>query len=201
MIEKLFSCFNSLILIHLIFSCDSNSKNSRFEHDYPTYWEKYSDQQLIDSLYSDTLKIGLDSDGRNTSFRFYRQVISELIVDLQEDRKNKDSLYPKKPFDKVTIQTWPIGRIKQFNSKQISQFLEIINNPNSFDWSETTFETAYHVNFHMNNELVTTLSVNSVFSVVQPTQDWPKNKQFKFGGLKNTAKDELTKLVKQIYSD
>ena len=46
----------------LVASCSSRTDKKDFEHNYEKYWDKYTDQQLIDTLLSDTSVIKTNPD-------------------------------------------------------------------------------------------------------------------------------------------
>lgn len=122
-------------------ACQMNSDKQSFKHDYSKYWDLYTDKQLVNELYADTLIFGSDMDHGNRAF--YMNATSELLNDLQDDLNKIYSLYPQTAFDELTIRELPLGFEQPFSSDQVNKFLEIINNPTSFDWSETTYEPEY----------------------------------------------------------
>jgi hypothetical protein len=86
----------------LVASCGSRTDKKDFDHSYEKYWDKYTEKQLIDTLYSDTLMVGPDTEGGWTTREFYINTTKELLADLQDDKNKIDSLYPLTPFDEVT---------------------------------------------------------------------------------------------------
>jgi hypothetical protein len=186
----------TLTLTILFASCGSRTDKKDFVHRYEKYWDKYTDQQLIDTLFSDTLNVGPDTDGGWTTRAFYINTAKELIADLQDDKNKIDSLYPMTPFDELTIKKLPLGFKKTFTNEQTTKFLEIINNPVSFNWAETTYEPEFQLDFYQNNKLVASLTIGAGKSVVKT--DLPDFKKIKFGRLNTEAYTEMTKLLNEI---
>jgi hypothetical protein len=187
-----------LTLTILVTSCGSRKVKNVFAHNYVKYWDKYSEKQLIDTLFSDTLMVGPDSEGGWTTREFYINTTKELIADLRDDKNSIDRLYPMTAFDKLTIKKTPFGLESTFTSKQIERFLEIINDPVSFDWAETTYEPEYQVNFLRKNKIVATLTIGADKSIVKTELDWPKFKKMKFGRLKSDPYAKMIKLINEI---
>jgi len=167
-------------------------------HSYEKYWDKYSDQQLIDTLFSDTLNVGPDNEGGWTTREFYINTTKQLIAELQDDKNKIDSLYPMTHFDELTIKKLPFGIKKTFADKQTTKFLEIINDPVSFDWAETTYEPEFQLDFLKDNKVVASLTIGADKSVVKTNPDWPDYKKMKFGRLKSEAYTEMTKLINDV---
>ena len=184
-----------LTLTILLVSCSSQTNQKDFEHDYLKYWDKYTEQQLIDTLFSDTLLVGPDINGGWTSREFYINKITELLADIKDDQNNIDSLYPMTAFDKMTIQKLPLGFKKTFTNERANKFLEIINDPVSFDWSETTYEEEYRVDFFKNNKVVATLTIGADKSVIETEYNWSEYKKMKFGALKSESYNKLNKII------
>ena len=181
----------------LVTSCGSRTDNKNFEHNYEKYWDKYTEQQLIDTLYSDTLNVGPDTEGGWTSREFYKNTTLELIADLQEH--NVDSLYPMTEFDELTIKKIPLGFKKTFTNDQTTRFLEIINDPVSFDWGETTYEPEYQIDFLKSNNVVTSLTIGiQDMAIVKTEPDWPIFKRMKFGKLKSERYLDFVKIINEI---
>lgn len=186
------------ILIILHTSCVFNSDKKVFEHSYEKYWDKYSDEQLIDSLYSDTLIVGCGVEEGDVSKEFYINVTKELLVDLSEDKRNIDSLYPMTAFDCISISQLPLGLKRTFTEKQMKKFMEIINDPISFDWGETTYEAEFQVDFIRQGKKSASLTIGADTSVIE-TMGWPSFKKMKFGHLKPQACNNLKILLNDIY--
>lgn len=184
----------------LITSCSSRNGGKNFEHNYSKYWDKHTEQQLIDSLFSDTLNIVTDTEDGWTAREFYIKTTKELIADLQDDKGKIDSLYPMTDFDRLTIKKLPIGFKKTFTSEQTTKFLEIINNPLSFSWAETTYEPEFQLDFFKGNKVVASLTINEDKSVIKTNPDWPIFKKMKFGLLKSDPHAEITKLLNNIWN-
>lgn len=179
-----------LILATIICSCELKTAREDIEHKYITYWNTYTEQQLIDTLYSDTLRVGTDIE-------FYRNATKELLVDLQDDKNKIDSLYPMKAFNKLTIRKLPFGIEKTFTKEQAEKFLEIINNPVSFNWSETTYEAKYCIDFWKNKKLVATLTIDDDTTIIKNKQG-ESIRKMKFGRLNNEKILELKNLLNTI---
>lgn len=182
----------------LVASCGSRTDKKDFEHNYSKYWEKYTDQQLIDTLFSDTLNVGPDNEGGWTTREFYINTTKQLIADLQDDKNKIDSLYPMTPFDELTIKKLPLGFKKSFTNEQTKKFLEIINDPVSFNWAETTYEPKFQLDFFKDNEVVASLTIGADNSIVKTNSDWPDFKKMKFGRLKSEAFNDMTKLLNDV---
>ncbi len=182
----------------LVASCGSRTDKKDFEHNYLKYWDKYTDHQLIDTLFSDTLNIGPDTEGDWTTREFYINTTKELIADLQDDKNKIDSLYPMTAFDELTIKKFPLGFKKTFTNEQTTKFLEIINDPVSFDWAETTYEPEFQVDFLKNSKVVASLTIGADKSVIKTNPNWPDFKKFKFGRLKGERQKDLTKLLNDV---
>ena len=182
----------------LLASCSSRTDRKDFVHSYEKYWDKYTDQQLVDTLFSDTLDVGPDIEGGWTTREFYINTTKELIADLKDDKNKVDSLYPMTAFDELTIKKMPIGFSKTLTNQQTAKFLEIINNPVSFDWAETTYETEYKVEFLKNSKTVSILTIGADKSIIKTQPDWPDFKKMKFGRLKSEAYNEITKLLNEV---
>jgi hypothetical protein len=187
-----------LTLTVLVASCGSRTDKKDYVHSYEKYWDKYTDQQLIDTLFSDTLNIGPDTEGGWTTREFYINTTKQLIADLQDDQNKIDSLYPMKPFDELTIKKLPLGFKKTFTNEQTTNFLEIINDPISFDWAETTYEPEFQLDFLKDNKVVASLTIGADKSVIKTNPDWPDFKKMKFGRLKTEAYNEMNKLLNDL---
>lgn len=187
-----------LTLTILVASCSSRTDKKDYVHSYEKYWDKYSDQQLIDTLFSDTLNVGPDNEGGWTTREFYINTTKQLIAELQEDKNKIDSLYPMTSFDELTIKKLPFGIKKTFTDKQTTEFLEIINDPVSFDWAETTYQPEFQLDFFKDNKVVASLTIGADKSVVKTNPDWPDFKKMKFGRLKSEAYTEMTKLINDV---
>jgi len=187
-----------LTLTILVASCGSRTDKKNFEHNYSKYWDKFTDQELIDTLFSDTLNVGPDTEGGWTTREFYINTTKELIADLQNDKNKIDSLYPMAAFDELTIKKLPFGFKKTFTNEQTTKFLEIINDPVSFDWAETTYEPEFQVDFFKNSTVVATLTIGADKSIIKTNIDWPDFKKFKFGRLKAERYNDLTKLLNDV---
>jgi len=72
-----------LTSIILVASCSSQTDKKDFEHSYDKYLDKYTDQQLIDALFSDTLNVGPDTEGGWTTREFYTNTTKQLIADFK----------------------------------------------------------------------------------------------------------------------
>lgn len=187
-------------IVYLLFflsACSSESGKQVFKHNYPNFKKLYSQQELKNVLYRDTLDMGPDSDGRLTSNHFYVQSIQQLLEDLSDDRI-PDSLYPMQPFDEISVSRLPLGFSKSLSDKQMSRLLEIINNPVSFDWAETTYEAEIVVTFINNGSVVKSLTIGADLSVVQPEESWPAFRKMKFGSLKMEPRRKLRRLLTEI---
>lgn len=182
----------------LVASCTSRTEKKEFEHNYLKFWDKYTDQQLFDTLFSDTLNVAADSEGGWTTREFYIKTSKELIADLQDDKNKIDSLYPMAAFDELTIEKLPLGFRKTLSYDQTTKFLEIINDPVSFDWAETTYEPEFQVDFLKNSKVVASLTIGADKSVIKTNPDWPNFKKFKFGRLKGDRQNDLTKLLNDV---
>jgi hypothetical protein len=187
-----------LTLTIFVASCNSRPDKKPFGHNYKKYWDKYTEQQLIDTLFSDTLNVGPDTEGGWTTREFYINTTNELIADLQDDKNKIDSLYPKSAFDEVTIKKLPFGFKKTFTNEQTAKFLEILNDPVSFDWAETTYEPEYRVDFLSNNKVVATLTIGADKSIIKTEPDWPDFKKMKFGRLKAERYNDLNKILNNV---
>jgi len=187
-----------LTLTFLVASCGSRTNKKDYVHSYEKYWDKYTDQQLIDTLFSDTLNVGPDAEGGWTTSEFYIYATKELIADLQDDKNKIDSLYPMVAFDELTIKKLPLGFKKTFTNEQTRKFLAIINDPVSFDWAETTYEEEFQLDFHRDNKVVASLTIGADKSVIKTDPDWPNFKKFKFGRVKGECFNDLTKLLNNV---
>ena len=182
----------------LVASCGSRTDKKDFEHNYSKYWDKYTEQQLIDTLFSDTLNVGPDTEGGWTAREFYINTTNELITDMQDHKNKIDSLYPKSAFDEVTIKKLPFGFKRTFTNEQTANFLEILNDPVSFDWAETTYEPDYRVDFLSNNKVVATLTIGADKSIIKTEPNWPDFKKIKFGRLKAERHSDLNKILNDL---
>jgi hypothetical protein len=187
-----------LTLTILVASCGSRTDEKNFEHNYSKYWDKYTEQQLIDTLFSDTFDVGPDTEGGWTTREFYIKTTKHLIADLQDDKNKIDSLYPMIPFDELTIKKLPLSFKKTFSDEQTMKFLEIINDPVSFDWAETTYEPEFQLDFIKDNEVVASLTIDAEKSIVKTNPDWPDFKKMKFGRLKAERQKDMTKLLNDV---
>ena len=189
------------ILIFIYCSiCLLSCKNENYSLNYPKFYDKYSFDQLRDTLYSDTLFVGSDVDSGRTQIQWYTERISELLADLKSDWQIPDSLYPQRKFDKIKISHSPWEFDITLTNDQANRFLAIINDPVAFDWSETTSETEYISEFFLNGKVINTLSLGADQSVIQPSPGWPNFKKMKFGHLKRSSRNELYRLIDEITS-
>jgi hypothetical protein len=184
-----------LTLTILIVSCSSRTNKKEFEHNYVKYWDRYTEQQLIDTLFSDTLMVGPDTDGGRAPREFYINKIQELLTDLNNDKNKPERLYPMTDFDKLTIKKLPLGFKRIFTNEQVNKFLEIINDPISFEWGETTYEPKYRVDFLKDNKIVATLTIDEEKWIIKTELSWQDFKKMKFGALKSEPRNELIKLL------
>jgi hypothetical protein len=187
-----------LTLTILFASCSSRTDKKNFDHSYEKYWDKYTDQKLIDTLFSDTLNVGPDTEGSWTTREFYVNTTKQLIADLQDDKNKIGSLYPMTPFDELTIKKLPIGFKRTLTDEQTMKFLEIINDPVSFDWAETTYEPEFQVDFLKNSKVVASLTIGADKSIIKTNPNWPNFKKMKFGNLKALQRKELQKIINEI---
>jgi hypothetical protein len=187
-----------LTLTILVASCGSRTDRKDFEHSYEKYWDKYTDQQLVDTLFSDTLNVGPDTEGGWTTRVFYINTTKQLIADLQDDKNKIDSLYPMTPFDELTIKKLPLGFKKTFSDEETSKFLEIINDPVSFDWAETTYEPEFQLDFLKDNRVVASLTIGADKSIVKTNLDWSDFKKMKFGRLNGERYNDFTELLNDL---
>jgi hypothetical protein len=187
-----------LILVFLVASCASQMEKNDFEHNYVKYWDKYPAQQLIDTLFSDTLLVGPTTEGGWKTREFYINTTKELIADLRDDQKIIDSLYPMTDFDELTIKNLPHGLKNTFTKEQTVKFLQIINDPVSFNWSETTYEPEYCVEFWKNEEVVATLTIGADNTIIKTEPGWPLFKKMKLGQLKTARQSELTMILNEV---
>jgi hypothetical protein len=187
-----------LTLTVLVASCGSRTDKKDYVHSYEKYWDKYTDQQLIDTLFSDTLNVGPDTEGGWTTREFYINTTKELIADLEDDKNIIDSLYPLTAFDELTIKKLPLGFKKTFTDEQTTKFLKIINDPVSFNWAESTYEAEFQLDFFKDNKVVASLTIGADKSVVKTNPDWPDFKKMKFGRLKTEAYTEMNKLLNEV---
>lgn len=186
--------FYLLTLTILVAFCGSCGDKKDFEHNYTKYWEKYAVQEFKDALFADTLMIGADSETR----AFYINRTQELLADLQDDSNKIDSLYPMIAFDRLTIKRLPLGLTKTFTKEQTEKFLQIINDPLSFDWAETTAEPEFQVHFLKKGKVLTSLTIDLPASVITTNPGWPNFKKMKFGGLKSVPSNDLNELLSDV---
>lgn len=184
-----------MLIAILLTACQTNSDKKDCEHDYVRYWNRYTTEQLVDNLYADTLIIGPDIEGEYTNHRFYIDKTSELLQDLRDDLNKTDSLYPQTAFDELTIKKLPFGNKQTFTNEQLNRFLAVINDPTSFDWSETTYEPGYRLNFLSQSQVVASLTIGADFGVIKTESSWPAFKKMKFGSLKQNKRTELLELI------
>jgi len=187
-----------LTLTILLSACRLGPENKYFEHNYTKYWNKYTEQQLIDSLYSDTVKFGPEADGSYTTKLFYINQSKELIADLQDDKNNMDSLFPMTAFNKLTIKKLPLGFKKIFTNKQTAIFLQIINDPVSFEWTDTSYVSDYRVDFLKNNKVVATITLGADKLIIKTKPNRPDYKKMKFRRLKAQQYNDLTVLLNNV---
>ncbi len=185
-------------MVILISSCTSTVKKKNFEHTYPKYWEKYSDLQLKDSLFADTLLIGAGNDGKNSATDFYKEEIHRLLIDLKNDKYKNDRLYPMLAFNEVVLSDLSSGSTYELSNKQIEKLLTIINDPLSFNWSETTSEPAFKIHFVKDGLIVSTLHIEDDQSVIKINPELSGFRKMKFGMLKPGLRRELMALFSEI---
>ena len=176
-----------LCIAILIASCTSTLKKKNFEHNYPKYWEKYTDLQLRDSLFADTLLIGSDSDGENSATDFYKEEIHRLLIDLKNDK-----------YKNVILNDLSSGSTYGVSVQQIEKLLTIINDPLSFNWSETTSEPAFKIDFVKDGLIVSTLHIEDDQSVIKINPELSGFRKMKFGMLKPRFRRELMSLFTEI---
>jgi hypothetical protein len=177
-------------------SCISNEK--KYDLNYPKYYDKYSFQQLRDTLYSDTLLVGPDTDGGFSQRMWYAGKISELLSDLKSDWQKPDSLFPLTKFDKIKITKSPWEFAQTLTNNQVNRLMEIITDPAAFDWSETTYETEIVFEFLKEGKVVNSLELGGGRSVLKPFPNWPAFKKMKFGHLKDHARQDLKLLIDEL---
>lgn len=185
-------------MVVLATSCTSTLKKKNFEHAYPKYWEKYTDLQLRDSLFADTLLIGADSDGGSSAKDFYKEEIHRLLIDLKNDKYKNDRLYPMLAFNEVVLSELSSGSTYELSDKQIEKLLMIINDPLSFTWSETTSGPAFKIDFVKDGLIVSTLHIEEDQSVIKINPELSGFRKMKFGMLKPGLQKELMDLFSEI---
>jgi hypothetical protein len=188
--------FNILLILTALITSSCNS--GKYDLSYDKYYDNYTFDQLKDTLFSDTLMVGPDVDGRQTHRQWYTDRIQELINDLKDDWNNSDSLFPMKPFDKIKISKSPWEWSQTLTNKQANKLLKIVNNPVSFDWAETTNNTELIFEFYADGQVINTIELVSNHSVVKTWTSWPEFKKMKFGHLNSQAQHELNDLLKEI---
>lgn len=182
------------ILALVAHSCNTN----KYHLDYTKYYDKYTFMQLTDTLYADTLQVGLDVNGGRTQRRWYTGRIKELIKDLQDDWQKPDSLFPMRPFNKIKIVQSPWEWQQTLTNEQANKLLKIITDPTSFDWSETTPDVGLVLEFYEAGTKIMTVTVGSDNSTIETEADWPHFKKMKFGHLTSSAKQEFSQLLKDV---
>jgi hypothetical protein len=185
---------NLAIIALAIHSCNTN----KYHLDYTKYYEKYTFKQLADSLYTDTLHVGLDVDSARTQRQWYTDRINELIKDLQDDWQKPDSLFPMRPFNKIKIAQSPWEWEQTLTNEQANKLLMIITDPTSFDWSETTSDGKFVFEFYDGGTNIMTFTTGSNNSTIETKTDWPQFKKMKFGHLTSSARKEFNQLLKEI---
>ena len=94
------------------------------------------------------------------------------IYEVSKSDNNKiDSLYPMTSFDELTIKKLPFGFKKTLTNEQTTKFLEIINDPVSFDWGETTYEPGFQVDFFKNRKVVASFTIGADKSIMKTNPD------------------------------
>lgn len=172
--------------------------HKKYDLNYPKYYDKYSFQQLGDTLYSDTLLVGPDPEGGFSQRIWYTEKIAELLSDLKSDWQKPDSLFPLTKFDKIKITKSPWEFAQTLTNDQANRLLEIITDPAVFDWSETTYETEFVFEFELDGEVINSLELNGDRSVFMPSPHWPTFKKMKFGHLKDHAQQDLNILIDEL---
>lgn len=188
----------SLCLVVLTASCTAMVKKKNFEHNYPKYWEKYTDLQLRDSIFADTLLIGDGFDRENPAKDFYKEEIHRLLIDLKNDKYKDDRLYPMLSFNEVVLSELSSGATYELSTRQIEKLLTIINDPLSFNWSETTLKPAFKINFVKDGLIVSTLNIEDDQSVIKINPELSGFRKMKFGMLKPRFQKELINLFAEI---
>ncbi|MEM7373303.1 MAG: hypothetical protein AAF587_32055 [Bacteroidota bacterium] len=187
-----------LLQLIVITACQSIPNSPDYVHAYPSYWDKYSQQEFIDSLYADTLLIGPDSDGAWSSRTFYVESTDMLVSDINKQWQRPDQLYPAKSFDRVRMKVIPFGPTRQLSKAHISTLLSLINDPLNFDWAETTFSKEIEVEFWDDDKLVSSFMIGARQTVIKPIPDWPHVKSMKFGHLTHQSTIELQRLLQEL---
>jgi hypothetical protein len=164
---------------------------------YSKYYDNYTFGQLKDSLFSDTLLVGLDVDSSGKQRQWYTDRVKELITDLKDDWGHSDSLYPLQKFDKIKVSKMPWEWDQTLTNEQANKLLKIITDPLSFDWSETTNDGEMVFEFYRNEQLVETFMLAGN-SVINASLNWPNFKKMKFGHLKPEPQKQLLRLLKEI---
>lgn len=182
----------------LLASCTSTLKKKNFEHNYPKYWEKYTDLQLRDSIFADTLLVGNDIDQGDSAKDFYKEEIHRLLIDLKNDKYKNDRLYPMLTFNEVVLSELSSGEIYTLSEKQIQKLLTIINDPLSFSWSETTSEPAFKIDFIKDGLIVSTLNIEDDKSVIKINPELSGFRKMKFGMLKPRFQKQIMSLFAEI---
>lgn len=175
-----------------------------YSHNYPKYWDQYTQSQIKDSIFSDTLAINFrELEGKiNNSVRdFYMKKISLLINDLKDDWDKKDSLYPKAKFNAVKVTQVVKGlfkKVRYMNENQVNRLLKVINNPLNFEWSETTFEADVKVEFLQDGKVIAYFLLMEDRSVISHPGEWEDFKKMKFGALYEKPRLELVELFGEL---
>ncbi|WP_300666626.1 hypothetical protein [Fluviicola sp.] len=187
-----------LCLVVLTASCTSTIKKNNFEHNYPKYWEKYTDLQLRDSIFADTLLVGSDTDTESSAKDFYKEEIHRLLIDLKNDKYKNDRLYPMLAFNEVVLSNLASGETYSLSDYQIEKLLTIINDPLSFNWSETTLELAFRIDFVKDGLIVSTLNIEDDKSVIKINPELSGFRKMKFGMLKPRFQKQIMDLFNEI---
>ena len=162
-----------------------------YSHNYPKYWDQYTQSQVKDSIFADTV-------GKTS---FYLRTTSKLVADLKDDWGKTDSLFPQAKFNAVKITQVVEGlskKVRYMNENQVNRLLKVINNPLNFEWSETTFEADVKVEFLQDGKVAAHFLLMEDRSVISHPGEWETFKKMKFGMLYGKPRLELVKLFGEL---
>ncbi len=199
----------SVFIISLLVACSSSTPKTPFKHEYTKVWDRYSLDELKDSLHKEVPGIyvaGCLSLG-DTSVSVFARQVNDLIADVSDDWNKEDSLFPAQKFTEIRMRNSNLGSpididwIK-LDNQQANNFLSIINDPTSFVWSfcSTKMDTETEVQFLNEKTVVFTLSITPEKTAIQAGSNFKLPLKMKSGALHSSTRQQLRDLVIAVFA-
>jgi len=136
-----------------------------------------------------------------TEFRLHKTV-EEIKTAYEKHFLDPDYIFPRKQVEKVRIYK-NVPFISRLSSKKIDKrkILDFVNNPENFDWSETTWtinESEYIFRFY-DSENIEIGKIWICLNDCGMTESIPFAATMKFGTLSKIGRENISEIIKKVY--